>query len=151
MGYDLHVDRAVSGPVSISLAQRAGVLVHLAERFDVEEDVLVTGGAYGVDTTATIWALGEGMPVTLVVPEKQRWNERLMDNAGVTVVVVPSTGRGPSADYMARNEEIAERAATLVAFPYTKREHARSGTWATARRFDARGKGVFIIPLSQFT
>jgi hypothetical protein len=133
---------AVSGPVSISQRQRAGIDSVLRSEFG-EGDRLVTGGAYGVDTRAALWALGEGVPVTLVVPRALLWHRALASNDGVAVIEVDGS-------YMERNERIADEADRLLAFPFTKREHLRSGTWATVRRFEARMKPTSIRPLSVF-
>lgn len=133
---------AVSGPVSINEAHRAGIDSILAAWFG-EGDRLVTGGAYGVDTRAALWALGEGIGVTLIVPSDLRWHRELRACSGTCLIEVDGS-------YMERNEEIAEHADELVAFPFTKREHLRSGTWATVRRFQARMKPTTVRPLSVF-
>lgn len=134
---------AVSGRVSVNDAQRRGIRSILASWFGATQDTLVTGGAYGVDTCAAVWALSEGIPVVLVVPQHLLWHRALASCEGCTVEYVDG-------GYMGRNEEIAERSDQLLAFPFTKREHLRSGTWATVRRFEARMKPVTVRPLSAF-
>jgi hypothetical protein len=133
---------AVSGPVSIGEAQRLGIDRTL-EAWLGEGDTLVTGGAYGVDTRAALWALGEGIRVVLIVPRSLLWHRELRACSGTSLIEVDGS-------YMDRNEAIAEFAHQLIAFPHTKREHLRSGTWATVRRFEARMKPTVIQPLSVF-
>lgn len=136
---------AVSGiSRTLTRAQRAVVTTTLDMQV-APEDTLVTGGAYGVDTAATIWAASEGIAVALYVPRDLLWNRRLAEIAGVEVVAeVPGT-------YMDRNDALADSSATkLVAFPDTKRTVLRSGTWATVRRFRARDKDVLVRALSQY-
>jgi predicted Rossmann-fold nucleotide-binding protein len=132
---------AVSGPVSISPAQVAGVRSVLARQFD-EDDRLVTGGAYGVDTVAAVWAKGEGLYVHLIVPKDLVWHRELRAIVDEVTEVDGS--------YMERNEAVAEACDALLAFPYTKREHLRSGTWATVRRVQGRAKPVKVVALSRF-
>lgn len=132
---------AVSGPVSITDAHRLGIGRSLHEILE-EGDEVFTGGAYGVDTHAALWSLGEGFDVVLVVPQELPWHRELEAVASATILV--------DGLYMERNERIADLADKLIAFPFTKREHLRSGTWATVRRFEARMKPVTVRPLSLF-
>lgn len=140
---------AVSG-VSRTLtpAQRMGICGDLFGLI-APGDTLITGGAYGVDSAAAVWAASEGIIVYLYVPENNLWHRELA-NLAAQVLVVP--GPSGSEGYMLRNDAIADSPAeALIAFPDTNRSKLRSGTWATVRRFESRGKGYKIVPLSRFT
>lgn len=128
---------AVSGPTTISASGEElvrGVVAALPAG-----TVLVSGGAYGVDTLAAESARERGLRVILAVPAGKWHNERLSEDLGCRVEEVPG-------GYMARNDRLAELADVLYAFPPTAREELRSGTWATVRRFRRLGKTVHLTP-----
>lgn len=107
----------------------------------------VTGAAYGADTVA-FWAglsLWEGAMHHLVVPDAPH-NEAVVElGERLEVVTVERMPKGT--DYMARNDRMVELAELLVAFPSTREEQQRSGTWATVRRARKRGVPRLFFPL----
>jgi hypothetical protein len=51
----------------------------------------------------------------------------------------------PSRPYLTRNHNIVDETDTLIAFPSTKEEIVRSGTWSTIRYARKQNKKIFIV------
>lgn len=51
----------------------------------------------------------------------------------------------PEKPYLDRNHDIVDAVDLLIAAPETKKEHLRSGTWATIRNARKKGIAVFIL------
>ncbi len=51
----------------------------------------------------------------------------------------------PQKKYLARNHDIIDETDMLIAFPATKEEILRSGTWSTIRYARKKNKKIFII------
>lgn len=106
-----------------------------------------TGAADGVDTLTFNAAL-------------TRWPDALHvvlypDGLQHNVDVVREARRLPNGhakpilggDYMRRNDALVKACDVLIAFPATRRESPRSGTWATVRRARAKDRRIHVFPL----
>jgi hypothetical protein len=51
----------------------------------------------------------------------------------------------PEKEYIERNHNIVDNTDMLIAFPSTKTEILKSGTWATIRYARKKGKKIIII------
>lgn len=117
----------------------------------LKADRFVSGAAQGVDTSAILQAWGyhageRGAEARLVVPEGCAYNVRLVNYfRGRQDVAIEFVYGG----YMKRNDRLVELADTLVAFPRTRQEVLRSGTWATIRRARKAGIPVELYPLEE--
>lgn len=116
----------------------------------MKADHFVSGAAVGVDTFAcrTAFAFHPDAVHTVVVPAAPH-NEDLVRWAtekGITVVRMPGVGSVPKA-YRERNEAMIDGADYLVAFPYSRDEVTRSGTWMTIRIARKAGKKIYGFPL----
>ncbi|MHA1368095.1 MAG: SLOG family protein [Promethearchaeota archaeon] len=105
----------------------------LDEIFD-KDDVLVSGGAFGVDSHAVVWARRNGVRFLIFHP-----NGRMYEN---------EIGRAPPncysrSEYFKRNGLIAEKSDRIIAF--IRRYNMRSGTWNTIHQFVKSGKDDFFV------
>ena len=80
----------------------------------------------------------------------------LMESLNISIIIHPpsiNTLRSycsgsvvlPPKDYLSRNKDIVNDTDFLVAFPATKNEVLRSGTWSTIRYAQKISKGVIIF------
>jgi predicted Rossmann fold nucleotide-binding protein DprA/Smf involved in DNA uptake len=115
---------------------------------DVTE--FTTGCATGVDTAAHMIAIIELPNIyhRLCVPAAPHNQSIVHDerNARVIVEYVPA-GMSRGESYMLRNDRLVAHADILLAFPETRVEELRSGTWATIRRARRAGIGIDVHPL----
>ena len=133
-----------SGPTEVNALEEAYIakVVH-----DLEADEFNSGGAFGVDSKAALyaWAFHREAKHRLIVPKGCWHNEKLVEilskHPSITVEYVEG-------GYMRRNDRLVEACTRLVALPRTSREELRSGTWATIRRARKAGVPVDIYPLS---
>lgn len=110
----------------------------------------VSGCARGVDSAAG-WEALKFFPQashTFVVPNEFRYNVEMVKTIEKTklsdkVQVVSLTTGGP----LERNQYMDDISDELVAFPKTKFEIIRSGTWHTIRYAQKIGNKVTIYPL----
>lgn len=114
-----------------------------------EQNELVSGVAFGVDTEAIIavWGLMPFENITCVVPGTCNHNRGLVERcerAGANIVVVPNR-YSVSETYLARDDKLVELVRTLLGFP-RRRTFYRSGTWATINRANKAGKRVRLYP-----
>lgn len=118
-------------------------IVHGVIRALKDVDLFTTGGAYGVDTEAAIAALRyhpQRRVHQICVPVGCRYNE---DTTLLGEVIEVPGG------YIARNDAIVAHSDILLAFPRTRQEVLRSGTWATVRRAHKAGVEVRLFPLDE--
>lgn len=119
-----------------------------------------SGCAFGVDTIAGQAVIEHhmhrpGVFLRLAVPaalHNSAWvgevGQMIGGQLGVDAVIERAPeGRTKSESYMLRNDLIVAHLDRLVAFPPTREEELRSGTWATVRRAHKAGKDVIILPL----
>lgn len=109
-------------------------------------DEFTTGGAYGIDTIAAETAVQMFPDIVhrLCIPAAP-FNRSL---SGPYTIQYGPVGKTQSEAYMARNDLIVFYTDVLLAWPMTKTEELRSGTWATVRRARRLGKEVRIFPLT---
>jgi hypothetical protein len=117
--------------------------------FRRELDVLVSGGAYGIDSIVPPHALTlyPEAHVHLIVPATLQHNTGLYQQLSS---MAPDRVRTPfevPGSYMDRNDAVIANSTRLLAFPETKTELQRSGTWATVRRARKARMDVAIVPL----
>jgi len=134
-----------SGPARTSF-QEADFVEDIVAR-KVRAARFVSGGAYGVDTAAAygvdLYGLGSlHFVVPASLPNNRKFVKKLVDDDRATVEYVSGT-------YMDRNDRLVELADELVAFPRTREEERRSGTWATIRRAWKAKVPVTLYPLSE--
>lgn len=138
------------------------------EELDLADDRVqefTTGAAYGVDTAA-FYIGKELFPDALhrvCVPKGKRHNRIVVADAepSCAVELVPGGGYRSRDDRIAyavelvpgghlkRDDRIVYHSDVLVAFPKTRNEVMRSGTWATIRRARKKGIPVKLWPLSE--
>lgn len=133
---------AISGPREIRA--RAAMAQVEAIRHDFEQRIegictIYSGAAYGVDTIGAEVARETNANLILVTPQGKHHNHHLYELADEIIHV--------EGGYLARDERLADEADALIAYPRTSNEERRSGTWATIRYFQKRGKPVTIVPL----
>jgi hypothetical protein len=131
------------------------IMLRTLKNLQVRPKEFVTGACWGVDTHAArlglaLWKNGAHR---IVVPNAAH-NEELvsefevLENAAgrgqpsVTIERMPA-GTG----YMERNDRLVALADILLAFPSTRYEVVRSGTWATVRRARKAGVSIMVTPL----
>lgn len=139
----LRMKVAISGVTDLTKPQFTSVGMDFYCRLN-PGDTVVSGAAKGVDTVGAVAAVmaEPGFPVILTVPIDQYYNVDLREIiSDGDCIFVPGS-------YMDRNDVTADISDRLVAYPPTAAEELRSGTWATVRRFRARGKPVEIVPLN---
>jgi predicted Rossmann fold nucleotide-binding protein DprA/Smf involved in DNA uptake len=117
-------------------------IVHEVIRNLTGVKLFTTGGAYGVDTEAAIaaWKYQSYNRLQVCVPTGKAYNEATRKLG--KVIEVPG-------GYMARNDAIVAHSDVLLAFPRTREEVVRSGTWATIRRARKAGVEVRLYPLDE--
>jgi hypothetical protein len=117
-------------------------------------DEFVSGGAYGVDTSAALAALTLQPEAThrLCLPNGNMFNnalDGLWASIGAEYMIIEKADKP---GYMARNDLLVKRIGKrglLTAFPEHEAEERRSGTWATVRRARKLGTRVVILPLDE--
>jgi len=129
----------------------------LSELDDVTE--FRTGAQWGVDTVAAELGLTlypEALHVVFVpaaehnvgvVEEVENAGRAGLVRATSVVRLTPDASANRSKAYRARNEAMLDGADLVVAFPSTKQEQNRSGTWMTVRIARKAGLGVAVVPL----
>jgi hypothetical protein len=110
--------------------------------------LLVTGGAHGVDTTfaGIAMRLWPTVPQRIILPQDAPYDVYGVDtleSMGASVVYASAASTQALA-YMARNDALVDAADELWAFPESSTEAIRSGTWATIRRARKKGIPVYI-------
>lgn len=102
-----------------------------------------TGGAFGIDSFTANYAARyhPGAEHFLYFPLGKWFNTDLLDRTHWKDKIAISGG------YMKRNDVLVAACDILLAFPRTKSEELRSGTWATVRRARKEGKPVWYFPL----
>lgn len=145
-----------SPPRGNSLARRCVVqaMDQLAEECGDPTEIR-TGAAFGIDSIAFFAALWrfESARHRVFVPRGCRYNEDVVlyakQETHIEVV-------GVDGGYMRRNDALIgmplypePRADILLAFPRTRTEELRSGTWATIRRARRAKTIVHITPLDE--
>jgi hypothetical protein len=161
---------AATGPSSSLPTERARQIVRAtlaglqydANGFIVEgrlPTLFRSGGAFGIDTMFALTAreLWPEVHLQFVVPRYAPYNRVLVRHLVetdelVTVLSVPPTSEKSSLSdqYMARNEVlVAPPTDQLLAFPPTRIEELRSGTWATVRRARKQLVHVSYFPLDE--
>jgi predicted Rossmann fold nucleotide-binding protein DprA/Smf involved in DNA uptake len=86
-----------------------------------KEDMIVSGGAIGVDTYAQVYAKKKGIPIIIIYPDMEQ----------------PSPER-----YFTRNRKIAELSDSLLVF---NKKGAKGGTWNTILCAKRMGKKVKVF------
>lgn len=152
----------MSGPVvavtgARSVGEHGPEVIRAAFRgLGVSPSVIVTGGAYGVDTAAFL-AGRELFPDARHViraPSGLFCNRDLTDAVereaveGGRAVVEWVTGRGRESAYLVRDRMIVDGSDVLLAFPRSPVERRRSGTWYTVRYARRTAVPVRLFPLS---
>jgi predicted Rossmann fold nucleotide-binding protein DprA/Smf involved in DNA uptake len=92
-----------------------------------QKDIIVSGGALGVDTFAQIYAKKNGIPFLIIYPDPEK----------------PSPDR-----FFERNKTIAEVSDVLIAFNH---KGARGGTYNTIRQFKKMKKKIIIYKKEALT
>lgn len=134
-----------SGPTEVDHKQEAYIWECVN---DLSADLYVSGAAVGVDTVAALAAYAQHPLATVrfCVPKACWYNDRLVSVLrGRPNIEIEEVSGG----YMTRNDRLVELADTLVAFPRTRQEVLRSGTWATIRRARKAGVPVYLFPLEE--
>jgi hypothetical protein len=117
-----------------------------------------SGGAVGVDSIFAIEArkIWPAVPLEFVVPAAAPYNRVLVRRMVETDQLVTVThieapeGASSSEKYMLRNDAlVAKPTERLLAFPLTRIEEQRSGTWATVRRARKALVSVIYFPLDE--
>lgn len=102
----------------------------------------LTGAAFGVDTA--VFALSRGLypkaRQRLFVPKGMFYNTDVATYEGVEINFI-------SGGYLARDSAMVRECDVLLAFPGSKTEVLRSGTWATIRRARKARKRILFTPL----
>lgn len=118
-------------------------------------DLWVTGAAFGADVAAAWAALeshrdAEHLICVPAAPHDDESVEQLAAEGALEYPVPPVRGGYPE-QYMERNDEMVRRATggACLAFPRTRREVQRSGSWATIRRARKAGLEVILRPLEE--
>ena len=111
-----------------------------------------TGAQFGADTVAAEVALLLWTETLhrIVIPAHRHNNdvvayaERMRKQAGskVAVELMPE-----GTTYLHRNEAMLDRSTYLIAFPKTREEVKRSGTWHCIRAARSRGLPIVLVPL----
>lgn len=142
----------VTGTTSYS-ARHEPAIDKALKSFRPSKHVFVVGGATGVDVNFARKARAKGFTVHAVLPREVPIHvhaRRHSDTREWTDAVLhPDGGVNVSATYMKRNDRIVHHADRLIAFPRTRKEEQRSGTWATIRRARKAGKQVTLHPLDE--
>ena len=113
--------------------QQKLALVSLLEQVKATE--LHHGDCIGADFEAHVLALGMGLRI-VVHPPLNPFKRAYCPSA--------TDCREPK-EYLARNRDIVDETALLVAAPKTQDEQIRSGTWSTWRYADKKGRERKLI------
>lgn len=117
-----------------------------------------SGGAGGIDSIFAVEArrLWPDVPLEFVVPADAPYNRHLVRLMAETDPLVTVTyieapeGASLSERYMRRNDAlVAKPTDRLLAFPPSRTEELRSGTWATVRRARKALVSVIYFPLNE--
>jgi hypothetical protein len=145
----------ISGPVDPPPGARAyvrSVLSDLRRLHDLGE--FTSGGAWGIDTFGSLEALSLFPDAVhrLVLPAAAYNLELLKPGLAERFVVVRAPrGKTTAASYMLRNDLTVTHLDVLLAFPETRTEVQRSGTWSTVRRARRAFKDVRYFPLNEMS
>jgi predicted Rossmann fold nucleotide-binding protein DprA/Smf involved in DNA uptake len=132
-------------------------LLEVATKRGERPEYIMTGCAYGIDTyvpyaAIEIWPKIKVICVIPAAPHNDEFVRDIIQRSGTELVhMYAYEGMTNTERYMDRNDELAKRADELAAFPHTKSEVIRSGTWATVRRFRKLNKPVHIFPINERT
>lgn len=134
------------------------IIQEALEGLQIEPTLFITGASWGADTVAaqigySIWPPGRTQPGTehrIVVPAAPHNEELVEQMRGLEGVVIERLARRhvkQNDAYMARNDRMIELAELLIAFPSTRTEQHRSGTWSTVRRARKKRLPIMFRPL----
>ena len=94
------------------------------------------GDCIGADTAFHKESLSNGIKIVIHPPNKNNFRSFCIgDNV---TILLPKP-------YLTRNHHIVDATDMLIAFPPTKEEIVRSGTWATIRYAKKKHKKIFMI------
>ena len=113
---------------------------------------ITTGAQFGADTVAaeTALALWEETVHRIVVPAHRHNHDvvalarRMGRKRGVKVDVVHME---EGTTYLHRNDRMLDYATYLIAFPLSRKEVQRSGTWHCIRSARSRNLPIILVPL----
>jgi uncharacterized phage-like protein YoqJ len=131
-------------------------LMHGREELDSGVS-FVTGGALGIDTWATEWALSHGIPYHIILPFKPEVMSRYWPNADygrlavhikhAASLTIISNGEYDVRMYQRRNEAMVDRADEVWTYWTGKQD---GGTYNCIRYAERVGKSVFNIATGKF-
>lgn len=120
------------------------------KRFDPTR--FVSGAAYGVDSIAALGAITQfkWCQHGLFVPTGKH-NEKVVEHFERLVEIAPHqfavSYMPDGTDFLDRDDAMVEEGDILVAFPFSRKEQMRSGTWATVRRARKIEMPIYFTPL----
>lgn len=138
---------SVTGTTELSGNAQERIIYEALYAIAGDVDKFYTGGADGVDSYCAqvgfehcineVWS--ENTELWGVVPAGLYWNRKTLEYFDLVEYI--------NGDYMDRNDVLVARAEVLLAFPKTRFEERRSGTWATIRRARKAKVPVWAYPL----
>lgn len=143
------VKYGVTGPRGILAADMRLIESVLDNLNDVQE--FTTGGAYGIDTHAALYALAK-WPLSvhhrLCLPQGEAFNKSLLEYEAFEQIWVE--GKSNRSSLLCRNDIIIQHSDVLLAFPKSMKEEFRgSGTWAAIRSAKKAGIEIRYFPLNE--